>query len=167
MSIHRAAARRDTNEPEIVNALECAGAKVYRMSQPCDLLVEYHGVIYLGEVKTATGTYTKAQKTFREKFGHIIHEMRTIKQALTVIGAASYEFEFEVEALDDSIWIYLDGISDTRVTRIIEAIQGLKGVGQITGMDDAGVIMVWPKRGRKVVAVAERVRKALAAEREG
>lgn len=39
MSLYRRAAKRDLTEPAIVAALEAAGAKVWRLSQPLDLLV--------------------------------------------------------------------------------------------------------------------------------
>lgn len=38
MSLYRRAAKRDLTEPAIVAALEAAGAKVWRLSQPLDLL---------------------------------------------------------------------------------------------------------------------------------
>lgn len=57
MSIHRRAARRDPNEPEIVDALRSAGATVVPLSGPGlpDLLVGLAGRTYLLEVKQPLG----------------------------------------------------------------------------------------------------------------
>lgn len=52
MSLHRYAKRRDLSEPDIVTALERIGALVERLDEPCDLLVKFRGVVYLGECKT-------------------------------------------------------------------------------------------------------------------
>jgi hypothetical protein len=48
----RYAMKRDLSEPEIVTALQTAGATVYRMDTPVDLAVGYRGVTYLAECKT-------------------------------------------------------------------------------------------------------------------
>ena len=57
MSVHRRAARRDSNEIEIVRALEAAGASVTYLSTPGvpDLLVGYQGRTHLLEVKQTLG----------------------------------------------------------------------------------------------------------------
>lgn len=54
MSLHRRAARRDSNEVQIVDALRAAGYTVQRLSEKgCpDLLVGGRGVNVLMEVKT-------------------------------------------------------------------------------------------------------------------
>lgn len=46
MTIFRRDAKRDANEPAVVAALEAAGAKVWRLSQPLDLLVGAQGRFY-------------------------------------------------------------------------------------------------------------------------
>lgn len=47
----RRAKRRDANELEIVRALERAGAQVYRIDKPADLLVGFRQRWHLFEVK--------------------------------------------------------------------------------------------------------------------
>ena len=79
-------AKRDANEPEIVEALEAVGAKVLRLDD-VDLLVGYRDRLYMLEVKTATGRLNKKQaKFFREWAGHV-WIVRTRIQALKIIGA--------------------------------------------------------------------------------
>ena len=56
-------AKRDANEPEIVEALEAVGAKVLRLDD-VDLLVGYRDRLYLLEVKTPTGRLNKKQQKF-------------------------------------------------------------------------------------------------------
>lgn len=67
MSIHRRAARRDDNEPEIIKALLAAGASVLtiKAKDACDLLIGFRGVNYLQEVKQ--GTDGKTRRTTRGK----------------------------------------------------------------------------------------------------
>lgn len=55
MGLSRYANQRDSNEKEIVQALERIGASVYRLDKPCDLLVGYRGVNWLIEVKLPKG----------------------------------------------------------------------------------------------------------------
>lgn len=59
MTIHRWAAKRDSSEPLIVDALEAAGFDVERMSKPADLLVRRpwypRGVNLVLECKTPQG----------------------------------------------------------------------------------------------------------------
>ena len=53
MTIHRRNAKRDANEPAIVQYLEASGATVHRLSSAGvpDLLVGYRGQTHLVEVK--------------------------------------------------------------------------------------------------------------------
>lgn len=66
MSNNRHNARRDANEPEIVDYLEGKGAIVYRVNSKdiCDLIVFYQGETWFIEVKTADGVLSKGQKEF-------------------------------------------------------------------------------------------------------
>ena len=48
----RFAMKRDLSEPEIVTALQTAGATVYRMDTPVDLLVGFRGQTLIAECKT-------------------------------------------------------------------------------------------------------------------
>jgi Holliday junction resolvase len=63
MSLHRRAARRDTVEAEIVQALERVGVQVYRISGAGlpDLLCWYRGQWTPLEVKGPKGKLTEAQ----------------------------------------------------------------------------------------------------------
>jgi hypothetical protein len=83
----RYAAKRDTAEPAIVEALEKVGALVIRMNQPCDLLVRYNAVNYLMEVKTL-GTYPDARQKAQRDFLHAfaVPIVKTPLEALTAIG---------------------------------------------------------------------------------
>ena len=61
------ARRKDTNQPLIIAALDAAGASVFVMHTPCDLLVGWRGHTILMEVKNLEGRgkrYTPAQVAF-------------------------------------------------------------------------------------------------------
>lgn len=63
MAMPRYAAKRDITEPEIVAALEKAGAMVYRLDQPVDLAVGFRGKNYFVECKTDRKIGGKNKKT--------------------------------------------------------------------------------------------------------
>ena len=79
-------ARRDANEPEIVEALEAVGAKVLRLDD-VDLLVAFRGNMYLLEVKTPQGRLNKKQAAFFREWAGYVWIVRTPEQALALIGA--------------------------------------------------------------------------------
>lgn len=83
MSIHRRAAKRDANEPEIVEALEGMGAIVELTNKPLDMLVNVNGVIALADVKDPKrGRITDDQQAFIEKWdGAPIYILRTVEDA--------------------------------------------------------------------------------------
>lgn len=87
MSLHRRAARRDANEPAIIDALRECGALVIPISAEgfADLVAYYQGEIYLLEVKTKKGTLTDAQKVVHGDWP--IHVVRSPEDALKMIGA--------------------------------------------------------------------------------
>jgi hypothetical protein len=58
-----AIAKRDLNEPLIVEALQKHGVTVEHMDKPVDLLCRYRGRIYLVEVKSVTARRRKDQPT--------------------------------------------------------------------------------------------------------
>lgn len=95
MTLNRYATRRDTAEPPIIEALERAGAEVWPLDGPCDLLVRFRKVWHLLEVKTGRGkksTVSKdrrqaKQQAFIESTGTPI--VRTPMEALQAIGAAT------------------------------------------------------------------------------
>jgi Holliday junction resolvase-like predicted endonuclease len=64
LSIRRHNAKRDSNEPAIVDALERLGCQVKRIDTPVDLLVLHRGVVHLVEVKTRKGRLTGDQSAF-------------------------------------------------------------------------------------------------------
>lgn len=80
--------RRDSNESEIVYALQQVGATVWRLDTPVDLLVGFRGTTYLLDPKTKTGRPTKLQRDFIEAWrGGPVGFVRTITDALVFIGA--------------------------------------------------------------------------------
>lgn len=83
----RRAAKRDTAEPPIVDALERVGAEVWPLDYPVDLLVRFRSSWYLLEVKTGRSKVRKnqqAQRNFIESTGTPI--VRTPMEALKAIG---------------------------------------------------------------------------------
>lgn len=99
MSLHRRDARRDKNEGPIADALIAAGASVTRISEEGapDLLVGYHGVTTLLEVKRARGprggkggTLTAKQVAWRDAWrGSPPIVVRTPAEALAAIGVGT------------------------------------------------------------------------------
>jgi hypothetical protein len=79
--------RRDETEPDIVAALEKAGAKVCRLDRPCDLVVRFRGELYLLEIEGVTEyrKREKAQETFLAEWQ--VPKVKTPLQALEAIGA--------------------------------------------------------------------------------
>ena len=66
----RYAARIDANQTQIVSALRAAGASVWIIGLPVDLLVGYKGHTFLVEVKTnAKKRLTGLQADFFENWG--------------------------------------------------------------------------------------------------
>jgi hypothetical protein len=81
--------RRDETEPDIVAALEKAGAKVCRLDRPCDLVVRFRGELYLLEVDGITEyrKRDKEQAAFLEEWQ--VPKVKTPEQALRAIGATA------------------------------------------------------------------------------
>lgn len=88
MSLRRTAAKRDSNEPEIIQALKAAGCTVVRLSAVgCpDLLVGIDGLNFLIEVKEPKGKLTEDQVEFHEDWRGQVAIVRTIEEALEIIG---------------------------------------------------------------------------------
>ena len=86
VKVPRYDAKRDKNEPEIVEALQAVGASVLR-ADDVDLIVGYRGVNYLMEVKTADGQLNKKQQKFFRSWKGQVNIIRTRIQALKLIGA--------------------------------------------------------------------------------
>lgn len=82
--------RVDANQAIIVDALRCAGAFVQTLHETgkgCpDLLVSYHGDIFVMEVKTLFGKMTKAEKRWFDEWQadyYIIHNVEEAIRAIT------------------------------------------------------------------------------------
>ena len=89
MSVNRRAARRDSNEAEIVSALLSAGASVQQLSAPgcADLLVAFRAKLFLLEVKTLTGKLTPDQIAWRAAWDGSVSIVRSVEEAFAAIGA--------------------------------------------------------------------------------
>lgn len=87
MSLKRYDAKRDKNEPEIVEALKQAGASVVRLSMPdvSDLLCAYAGTTFLVEIKTDEGRLTKGQTEFIKVWQGKVYVVRSVEGALEII----------------------------------------------------------------------------------
>lgn len=85
----RYAARVDATQEQIVSALRAAGAYVWIISLPVDLLVGYETKTYLVEVKSGPKKrLTKLQEDFFAKWtGSELVRIETPEQALKMIGA--------------------------------------------------------------------------------
>jgi Holliday junction resolvase len=88
MSLKRYAAKRDNMEAEITSALLASGCTVQQISIKGvpDLLVGFNGMNFLLEVKSAKGTLTPDQVEFFEMWEGQVTLVRTIEEALEVIG---------------------------------------------------------------------------------
>ena len=84
----RYAARVDTNQTQIVSALRAAGASVWIIGLPVDLLVGYKGHTFLVEVKTnAKKRLTGLQADFFENWGgSTLCRIDSPEAALRMIG---------------------------------------------------------------------------------
>lgn len=90
----RHAARVDANQAEIVAALRKAGASVWIIGLPVDLLVGFRGQSLLMEVKTITGKrepkpskHTQLQKDFMLDWrGGAVSTVTDVEGALRALG---------------------------------------------------------------------------------
>lgn len=87
----RRRAKVDKNQPEIVEALVKAGARVCHLHQlgqgVPDILVGYHGRLYLMELKSEGGTLTPDEKEWHDRWTTPVYTVFGIIDALKVIGA--------------------------------------------------------------------------------
>lgn len=89
----RHAARVDSNQADIVAALRAAGASVWIVKLPVDLLVGYQGKTVLVECKTLTGkkapkaaSYTPLQQSFMAQWrGGTVATVTDVESALRVL----------------------------------------------------------------------------------
>jgi hypothetical protein len=84
----RYAARVDANQEQIVSALRAAGAYVWIIGLPVDLLVGYRGYTFLVEIKsTVKGRLTPLQTDFFENWGgSTLCRVDSPEAALRMIG---------------------------------------------------------------------------------
>lgn len=96
MSLNRYAARADANRDQIVIALRAAGASVYDLRRPVDLLVGFRGQTLPMEIKRPPGPkggtkgrkHTKAQASFLASWnGGPVATVDGPEAALRAIGA--------------------------------------------------------------------------------
>ncbi len=83
----RRAARVDANQAQVISALRAAGAYVYIISLPVDLLVGYKGKTYLVEIKDGPKkTLTRLQQDFFGNWcGGGLHRINDAEEALQMI----------------------------------------------------------------------------------
>jgi hypothetical protein len=84
----RHAKKVDANQEQIVSALRAAGAYVWIISLPVDLLVGYKGHTFLVEIKrTAKSRFTPLQQDFFESWGGgTLARVNDAESALRMIG---------------------------------------------------------------------------------
>jgi len=84
----RHAKKVDANQEQIVSALRAAGAYVWIISLPVDLLVGYKGHTFLVEIKsTVKSRFTPLQQDFFESWcGGTLARIDTPDAALRMIG---------------------------------------------------------------------------------
>jgi hypothetical protein len=78
----RRAARVDSNQQEIVDALRKVGVKVEIVGKPLDLLLWCRGVTSFMECKTADGRFTKEQVEFMASWPGVIHVAHSPEEAV-------------------------------------------------------------------------------------
>ena len=91
MSLSRYAKKRDVSEPVIVQALRAAGARVWQLDRPFDLLVGIRGRFVVLECKTGTRKATDQQQAELhacQAGGLPVYIVRTAEDALQAIGAS-------------------------------------------------------------------------------
>lgn len=81
--------RRDETEPDIVDALEGAGAQVERLDRPCDLLVRFRGRVLVLEVDGITKYRKREERQKRFLHEWAVPLVKTPEEALLAIGAIS------------------------------------------------------------------------------
>ncbi len=102
-TMNRRAARRDTSEAPIIDALKRAGCSVQQLSDKGvpDLLVSYPYTNYQGfagyetilmEVKTGKAKLTSDEETFIQGWKGAVYIVRAPQEALEIIGVPERDF---------------------------------------------------------------------------
>jgi len=89
MTLARFAKKRDTSEPQIVQALRTAGCRVWQLDRPFDLLVGFSGRFTVLEVKTGKRKATSGQDDELRACragGLPVYLVRTVDDALQAVG---------------------------------------------------------------------------------
>jgi len=90
----RKAAKTDSNQSDVVNVLRQAGASVQSLAttgKGCpDLLVGYHGINYLMEIKDGDKVLSKQELTIYQKHWHSlwrgsVHIVKSVDEALKIL----------------------------------------------------------------------------------
>jgi hypothetical protein len=81
----RRAARTDSNQHELVEALKKIGARCYYIKEPVDLLVGFRGRSIALEVKALGKPLTQAQRTFFETWPGEASLCHTIDEAISAV----------------------------------------------------------------------------------
>lgn len=84
-------AKRDKNEPDIVDALIRVGATVQRLSESDtpDLVVGFRGVNYLIEVKDKGNKLSSGQVNWHQNWRGQVNTVYTVDEVLRLIEAIS------------------------------------------------------------------------------
>lgn len=84
MGLPKYAAKRDSNERDIINVYRTLHCSVNEISQEGipDLLVGRHGITCVVEVKAKDGKYTPAQHEFNTSFKGYRRTVRTVQDAI-------------------------------------------------------------------------------------
>jgi hypothetical protein len=75
----------DRNEALIVDAMRIAGATVYKLGRPLDLLVAVHGQTGLAEVKMPKGKLRASQSAFLATWPGLCAILRTPEEGMAFV----------------------------------------------------------------------------------
>ncbi len=105
--IRRRKSQADKNQPEIVVALRAAGAKVWVIRQPFDLLVAFRGQFHVLEVKMPGKELSSTQKEIAKEMElagcrpRVVHSSEDALQAIGAIWRDGDDFSFQEGGIDD------------------------------------------------------------------
>lgn len=87
MSCKRYAAKRDSNENEIVDALKACGATVQKLSEKNvpDLLVGFRNKNFLIEIKSETGQLSRGQQEWHRSWSGSVFVVKSVADILNLL----------------------------------------------------------------------------------